>query len=226
MAAWKSIDEQIKETNEFFKQNAILLVLSFVLTYLLSKVIEPNLNIFGAIQISALYLMSGLLFTILILQLFDNILEKGSTILTFQGLWHSFKRMNWIFTFLMAFMMIFFAAFSVEYFLKFSKPIGASVGMSLGLIIGVAIQLLSIIIPGIFLRFIINSGAKIQDFKTKLVWLIMPGIVLGIIVPLLAYLLRRNWMDIFILPVVVLTMAGWILLVEAFKIARKPLPAK
>ena len=213
---WRSIKEQIEDVNKFFDSNKILLFASIILTYFLGKIQFAESNFFGKLGIGAAYWLVVLLFAVMLYQMFNRIndVTDHSEELNFKTFWHDIKRINFVMLFLFILLLILLASFCLEFIVRYAQPIGQVLAFIIGPILASIIQIIIMLIPVTIAKFILSKADKESNSKDKFVWHLISFLLMGVAIPLIAFLWNRDWKNIFVLPVFVFTITGWIILID------------
>jgi|GEM_PF-6435082 len=198
------IHEQIKEFNEFFKNNSMIIIISLFFSIIpLIKMPEKN-NILNLLSLGASILLIIFLLSILLYQ-------SGKTV------WNAkLKDANWIMIIFFTLYSVFVSNFALKLIKDNSTAVAFTSGWTTGVIVASIIMAICVIVPVIFSKFMLKISFEQNNKKAKWTIILMTFLLLSIVTPLITYFARNDInIEIFLIPVTFCTLSGISMLIIA-----------
>lgn len=196
MAYFKKLEDQVKDFNTFFRDNSVLILVSIVFTILPNLVPKTQRITFGTIAQGMSFFIIIFLMILLLYQIYKIFFNAKLT------------EVNWIMVIFFSFLILFILSYAADFALSNKLTVTLSSGIVVGSWLAAILSIIFFLVPALIARFIIIKAEGSGSNKTKWTVLTLGFIVMGVAVPLIAYLYRRNVEDILITPIFITTLSG------------------
>jgi len=207
------VNDQIKQVNDILKDNSFLILTTLLLTIMVNWPSMENSTNYTLALLAATYLLAMFLLGLLLYQLLDGIkfeMEEGT-------FWKSVKEFNYILYTIIILLFLVFFALIFDYGARYSNAISAISGLFIASWLVPFLFMAIIGVPIFVAKLALAAGREKTTTRDKLLIYVPLALLMSVAIPTAIFLWRRDWEDLFIMPVFFIWVTGIIFSIEAGK---------